>query len=221
MVEISGRVMDFGGNLLDDADVCLMDEDFNELYQTRTNEKGEYKLEVEPGNYFAGGAVKGYKTENLEFWFWNLIVEKDMVFDIRIHGLEVYGINAFIVQGAAPALSIYFRPMSLKRALDKGIDAVRKEKVMDIAPELKKENIELKINDEPAKVLIVNKVRECAGSDQVIYAYLIQSEIPKKAAGSEHLKIWITLHDEETDERGEGCLFYTVPYWDKLKKRFE
>lgn len=209
MVEISGIVTDFDNKPIEGADILLMNDQFEPVYQTTSNTKGEYKLYVKIGTYLGLFACKDYKTKNLEYWAWNVPAYYDLEINPRIDGLEIYAGNAFMPQGALPSLFIYFRPMSLKRykdISDKG--GAEPRSIIEIAPDLSKDDIELKINDEQIDILELNKIREVTGKDQSMIGFLIQSALPKNWIKSEYLRICITLRDAETTERGEACLFW-------------
>ena len=57
----------------------------------------------------------------------------------------------FEICGAAPVLTVYFRPMSLVKAL---------AQEADIAPLITEDNITFKVNGEVCKVLVMNQVKE-------------------------------------------------------------
>lgn len=94
------------------------------------------------------GAVKDYGINKLEYWGWNLPAFEHTEINIRIDGLEVYEINAFMIQRTQPYISmmIYFRPMSLKRAL-KNREKLNdnNNETIDISPILSEDDIKVKI----------------------------------------------------------------------------
>jgi hypothetical protein len=226
-IVISGKVTDFDNNPLQNALVEIKNDRFKTIYKTCTNENGEYEICVKKGLYLALMACKDYKTKYLEYWAWNIPANQDLQFNPRIDGIEVYAMNAFMPQGAYPSLMIYFRPMSLKRFHNtENTDTPKKTGVIGISPTLSLNDIELKIDGKPVKILELNRVEEYAGGLTSIIAYLIQSTLPKKSIiayliqavlpikipenkkDSEYFRIDITLRDTQTRERGEGCLFW-------------
>jgi len=214
MIEISGKVTDFENNLMENALIEIDNANFKTLYQTYSNEKGEYKLRVKQGTYLTLMACKDYKTKNLEYWAWNIPAYHDLQLNARIDGIEVYAMNAFLPQGAYPSLIIYFRPMTLKRSKEaERAGALDTKTLIEIAPNLSKNDIELQINDKRVDVLEINRVRESAGKNQSMIGYLIQCELPKNWLNSEYLRICMTLSDTETKEKGEGCLFWKNMFW--------
>ncbi len=208
MIKIYGKVTDFDDNSVTNAKIEIKDKNFKTIYQTLSDIKGKYTLKLKKGTYTALTASRDYKTKNLEYWVWNVPAYQDLQINPRIGGLELYAMNGFIPQGAYPSLIIYFRPMSLKRFKEE--EGNFKSKItIDIAPDLSKNDIELKINNEQVNILEINKIKEFAGNDQSIFAYLIQSELPADWKKAEYLYISLALIDSETNERGEGCLFYS------------
>ena len=115
MIKIFGKVTDFSGNPIENAEIDINDKHFETIYQTFSGEDGKYSFSVNEGTYIAMFVCKNYKKENLEYWAWNIPAYSDLEINTRIDGLEVYAMNAWVPQGAVPSFQIYFRPMSLKR----------------------------------------------------------------------------------------------------------
>lgn len=173
-----------------------------------------FSLAVEKGRYMALYVCKDYSVKNLEFWAWNLVVDEDMTIDARIHGLEVYAINAFLIQREPSSMQIYFRPMSLERMKrGGGKDKVRALPLVDIAPRLKADDISVTVNGEAVKVLALSRLPEWVADKQDIWAYLMQTTLPAHQDNATW-KICLTLRDTETKEQGEGCLFWEKPRYD-------
>jgi hypothetical protein len=186
------------------GDVKMLDKAFNFVSETKTDEDGKYELHVRKGLYMGLIGVKGYGTANLEGWAWNIPATADMEIDMRIDGLELYALNAFIPQGAHPQIMLYFRPMSLKR-----LQRLRQEgsnELERIAPELQAEDIQVWVNDSPAKVLYVNRVLEATDQTPIL-GYLISVAKPNLTTDS-YNKIYIVATDNETGEKGEASLFW-------------
>lgn len=226
-VKVFGKVTDFANNSLQGAVVEVKNRRFEAIYKTYTNSAGEYKISVKKGPYMALTAYKDYKIKWLEYWVWNIPAYQDLRINPRIGGIEVYAMNAFRPQGAYPSLFIYFRPMSLKRyqefekkKTDKKID------IIDVSPYLSKDDIEVKIDNKPVKILELNRVREYADGIYSLIAYLVQLTLPKrsliayliqaafrlklpKSKGKfRYTRIDVTVTDTCTEEKGEGCLFW-------------
>ncbi len=211
LAKISGRVTDFRGKVIVDAEVEIMGCDFKTLYKTHSDASGRYKILVKPGTYLALMACKDYKSKNLEYWVWNVPAYKDLKINPRIDGLEIYAMNAFIPQTPIRSIMIYFRPMSLKRVQNQGgVDVVKKMKLVDIAPKILPDDIEIKINGVRSEILEISSVNESAGKGKQIISYLIQCAL-RKEYREEYLRIDLSLFDRETKEKGAGCLFLKVP----------
>jgi hypothetical protein len=215
LIKIFGKLTDFDGNAIADGEVVIKDALFKDVYRTTTDECGKYVLEVEKRSYMAIAAVKDYVINKLEYWGWNLPAFQDTEINIRIDGLEVYAINAFMIQRSHPytSMMIYFRPMSLKRYLmnkDKLNDS--NEVLIDLSPKLNEEDMEIKINEKPVNILGMNRIIEKAvDSPHELYGYIVQVAIPENVHSQGYMKIQIALNDHETGERGEGSLFWHKP----------
>ncbi|MGB9694228.1 MAG: carboxypeptidase-like regulatory domain-containing protein [Fervidobacterium sp.] len=226
-IRIFGKVTDFANNPLQGAIVEVKNDRFEAIYKTRTNSAGEYKISVKKGLYMALVAYKDYKIKYLEYWAWNLPAYQDLHINPHIGGIEVYALNAFRPQGAYPSLIIYFRPMSLKRYQEfEKKKTGKKIDIIDIAPDLSKDDIKVKINNKPVKILELNRVKEYAGGVYSLIAYLAQLPLPKRLLiayliqAAFHLKlpksegkirytrIDVTVRDPYTEEKGESCLFW-------------
>lgn len=212
--KIYGRVTYYDGTPVDGGDVNLRHEHSSWIaYATLTDSEGYYELRVRKGKYSALYACKDYGSKNLEFWAWNLQADHDIELNIRIDGLEVYAMNAFNVTGTN-SFFVYFRPMSLARSKADGLSRAEREKLalIDIAPRLKVEEVEVEINGEKVAVRDVNMVDEYVADGQTIYGYFIQPKLPEGWRQHKVLRIFVTLTDTETGEKGEGCFFWENPY---------
>lgn len=211
-VTISGRVTDFKGAAIEGAMVALKDDRFDDVAAAQTGADGRYSLTVPAGHYMALIAVKDYQVKSLEFWAWSVPAVRDLEIDPRFDRLEVYALNAWRPQGAYPSYQIYFRPMSLSRVgrlimAEGGLENLSKLPVVDIAPPLDKDDIEISIDGQDVEVLEVNRIREASGPGRVMFGYVIQTDLPKKPADGEYSVIRVTITDPETKEMGEGWLY--------------
>ncbi len=216
LIKIHGKLTDFEGNPISNGFVDIYKDKFSQyVFRSKTDENGNYILEVKSGFYMAIAAVKDHGIKNLECWNWNLPAFEDMEINMRINGLEVYAINAFMIQRSRPnnSLMIYFRPMSLKRVqkFQKNTD-INSETIVDIAPTLDKNDIDVTIDGQRVEIIGMNKVmEEAVESHQKVIGYLIQVSISKIGFKHQYTKIHIALKDRETGERGEGSLFWQKP----------
>ncbi|MBN1224950.1 MAG: carboxypeptidase regulatory-like domain-containing protein [Candidatus Aminicenantes bacterium] len=211
-ITISGRVSDFEGQPIEGASVFLKDDRFNDIATAISDKDGVYSMTVPKGRYMSLVAVKDYQVKYLEYWAWSVPAFKDLKINPRFDRMEVYAMNAWRPQGAYPSYQIYFRPMSLsmaKTAIEKagGMEKLNALPVIDIAPKLEKDNIEVTIDNRHVQILEINRVREASGSNQYMFGYLIQVALPEKTEDDTYSVITITLSDPETGEKGEGCLF--------------
>ncbi len=217
-VRITGIVTYFEGQPVADADVYLFKDTFTPAYQAKTDDKGQYSVEVKRGIYLGLAIVKDYRVKNLEFWAWNVLAFNDLEIDARIGRLELYGMNAFKIQGGMPSLHVYFRPMSLNRFLklsEESKSNLQSLPVIDIAPKLKKEDIAVKINKKPIEIVALNTVEEATQKNQKMVAYLIQLALPNEVLASGTASIAVVLKDRETGGQGEGIVFWNS----QLKKK--
>jgi len=223
MVKIYGKVTDFSGNPLEGTEINLCGDRFQLSYQTYSDKDGNYSLSVEEGHYIALVALKDYGEKNLEYWAWNILAYNDLEINPRIDGLEMYGMHAWSPHVPFGTFIIYFRPMSLKKgklirdqlgSLPNIADVkkiapnlVKMGNVLDVGPELTRDDIRVEINGESVDVLEINRVTEFAGEGQSIFAYLIQTGVPVHQTYLDYDKICVTVADPETGEMGEGCYY--------------
>lgn len=186
MATIKGTTMGREGALAS-VSIEIKTENFETIYQTFSDKNGKFELYVPDRVYPFLTAVRDYGDQYLEYWAQNVLAQQELELHIHIDTLEVYGLHAFTVKGAANALSIYFRPMSLEKF--KACEA-------DIAPVLKENNITVAVNGQKSKIYVVNPVQEYIGEERkYLTAYLIQSSIPEGI--QEWERIDITICDSE------------------------
>ena len=208
MPTVYGVVSSSSGAIFDGAQVLIKNEKFEDLYTASTDGQGEYSIEVNAGEYYAMAIVKDYMTRFLEYWAWDVPIFEDVEINARLGGLEVYGVNTFRVQGAWPSIFVYFRPMSLQRHRESGQHTEKDaaSTIIDISPNLVEDDIQIVIENQPVRVLQVNKVVERAGGD-ALYAYLVQAAIPSVRRPCDRLRVDIEVTDRQTGERGEATVF--------------
>jgi hypothetical protein len=210
--EISGRVTDFENQPIKGASVFLKDSKFEDVATAESDEGGRYSITAPKGRYMALVAIKDYMTKYLEYWAWNVPADQDLEINPHFNRMEVYAINAWRPQGAYPSYQIYFRPMSLSMTTAKIKEAgsmsdFQKLPVMDIAPDLGTDDIEVSIDEQRVKILQINRVREAAGENQHMFGYLVQVSLPEEESDKAYSVITITLTDPVTGDKGEGRLF--------------
>lgn len=211
-VTISGRVTDFEGAPMEGVTVALKNDRFRDVAMDTSDAGGGYSLTAPAGHYMGLIAVKDYQTRFLEFWAWDVPAVQDLEIDPRFHRLELYALNAWRPQGAYPSYQIYFRPMSLTRAhavIEEvgGMDQLGTLPVLDLAPELTADDLEVTIDGQPVDVLQVSRVREAAGPEQVMFGYVIQVALPVEEGSGDYARIEIVATDPDTGDAGEAWLY--------------
>ena len=207
-MRLHGRVTDFEGRPLSNAIVRVVGRGFRDDIATAcTDESGMYELMVKQGTYLAIWICKDYRKKALEYWAWHVPIDEDLERNARIDGLEVYGLNAFWPRQAS-TLMVYFRPMSLKRALAFEASDQDGTGLIDMAPKLRPEDIEITIDGEPAPLLCINKVREQIQTDRYMDAYLVHVQAGGYGETDAYRKISVAIVDTETQEKGEGSVFW-------------
>lgn len=206
-MKLYGKVTDFDGRPLPGAEVHMVGRGWEATAYTSTDEHGLYALEVEHGIYLAVWICKDYKERMLEYWAWHVPVYGDLELNARVDRLEVYGLNAFWPRQRA-TLMVFFRPMSLTRALAWEARKPEPPGLIDIAPRLNPEDTKITIDGRPAPLLCVTKVREEAPPDRYLDAYLVHVEADGICETDAYRKIDVAIVDRETGERGEGTVFW-------------
>lgn len=170
MATIRGTTKDRSGKPLSSVSVELKDESFQTVYTTLSDEEGHFTMTVPDATYPFLTAVRDYAASYLEYWAHNVPVFGCLNMDIEIDTLELYGLNAFEIKGAAPALTLYFRPMSL-------VKFQAQEK--DIAPDFDPDGITVRIDGQTSEVFVVNRVKESIAPNEFLTAYLMQATLPE------------------------------------------
>jgi len=213
-IKISGIVTDFEGHPVDSALVEVKRSNFKTAYKTLTDNKGQYSLKVLKGKYLALASLKISEypvagsslpkdEQRLEFWAWNVIAEDDIIFNIKYHRLEIYGVNVFRIQGATPGFTIYCRPMSLTRGFsepDKKLDFI------DLCPPPEELDVKVKINGYPVKINMKEKVKEYV-SNGICYGYLLHIDLPTEQTNKNYDIFHIEMTDLKNGDKGETVCF--------------
>lgn len=235
LVTITGRVSDYKGNPIDNCSVMFQNSNFDVLYETKTDEKGKYQIDIPKGKYSNISAIDmdtyphtmkhGTKNEDLrlEFWGWNFIADRDTTLNIQYNRMEAYGLHVFQVPGGVPAYQIYVRPMSLTRFLtNKGIqNAQHKEdlsniaqmssadtaKCDNIAPAIDKAGIKIWIDGEEVDVLMKQQIKEYYEATEYGIAYYITVNRPEKSTTLPYKIFKIELTDLENGDKGEAIYY--------------
>lgn len=213
-VVVSGRVTDFKGNPIDSVTVGWLNPAFDGQYYTTTDADGRYSARIPRGRYHSAGGINMTEypvagsvlpdcEQRLEYWHWNFVADRDTTCDFRYHRLEVYGINAFQVQGAAAGYTVYFRPMSLTR-FQRWTRAGKPQGDNALAPPLDSARIEVSIDGNPAAIRMRQQVKEYFDETNWSGAYLLFVDRPKNNRPVKTFRI--VMEDLSTGDKGEGAL---------------
>lgn len=88
---------------------------------------------------------------------------------------------------------------------------------IEIAPDIRKDDITVTINNQPAQILdfviIPEVTAPITDEKQFMDNFLVQVEIPETSINSDLYKISIHLKDPLNGDEGEGCVFLKpLPY---------
>lgn len=212
-IVISGIVSDFDNVPVDSAFVEIKHPDFSTAYKAYSDKNGRYEIRVRKGKYLALAAIKHSEypllgsvlpkdEQRLEFWCWNLIANENLAINVRYNRLEVYGVNVFHIYGASRGYTIYCRPMSLTRAFDSDKELSH----TDLCPDPDELLVAIRINGEPVKVNMKEKVREYV-SQGICFGYLIHVDLPRPDNEKPYDILQIEMQDKKTGDKGEAFYF--------------
>lgn len=226
-ITVSGLVTDKAGNPVEKCDVFFNSQawiDDNSVHAT-CDKKGRYSAEIEPGLYnsmYVCDETQYGKTK-LEFWGWNLMLDKTQTLDAQFDTMEVYSLSTWASNGGSNSIFASFRPMSLVKALSPSYQQVemngKKLAMFDIAPTLTMDVIKGYLDEQPLELVGYNwsyeKVASCGDVPEgieskngcVMPMIIAQFKKPKMAAGLHTLKIDIT--DSDTGDFGQGITHFT------------
>ena len=213
-VRIHGCVTDFAQNPIRGARVRVMDRTFHPVAEAISDLSGRYELRVPPGQYTALLAIRDsdYRASRLEYWAWDIPATIDLEINPRYDRMEIYAMNAFRPQGGYPSYLIYFRPMSLSM-VESGMkhdSTFLTKPVIDIAPALTQDDLEVRINDEIVPILAMSRVQE-SGGQSTMFGYLVQCALPRGVKTQALDRIRIVATDPASGDQGEGLLFVRNP----------
>ncbi len=204
---IKGTLSDFNGNRLSNGEVRLVDKNFKDVVVTKTDTEGAFQLKAARAQYNALYVCKDYKEKNLEFWYWNIPSDRDHVLDIKIHGLELYGVRAWRTFAGA---KIFFRPMSLKKS--RSIELVNQDRnrpakwPINIAPKLDAKSLKITVAGREVPIWNLERVKDQAGpGEQYLDAYIAHIGVEKDTGPNRWLEVCLEAHDPETNEKGMAC----------------
>lgn len=231
---IKGRVTDYKGNPVDSCSVVVYNPDFTEAFEVLSDANGYYCIDSVPqGRYAAIAAMRDNEyprvlkvpldSMKLEFWAWNVILDRDLSLDIHYDKMELYGTKAFFEYGGRQELLIYTRPMSVTKVIrdpnfmDKA--AQEKNTNVTVAPEFI--DFKVYIDGAPTKVLSVQHLSlpNTNGNSKNDDCYLIQTTIPTDIYShfEKPYEVRVVGHNREFDEWGESVYFLEAPQYNSVK----
>jgi len=209
---ISGIVRDFEGRPIDSATVMLDDRSFTPVAQAVTDSTGGFSMKVEKKRYYALAAIRlgDYVKSRLEYWAWNILPADSLTINPCYHRLEVYGMNAFVVQGAGRhVVFVYFRPMSLTRQKEwASLHDTAGAQMQVMCPILSAKDIAVTIDDHPSNIVDLSEVKE-EKQTGFMRGYLVQCSLPQTKRPGPPSRIVLTVIDPENHDKGEGMLFWS------------
>ena len=189
---IRGRTTDFEGNPFPAAVVFERKAFGGKIpcIGTWSDRNGNYSVVVPNGRYGAFYVEDhSYKISTLENWSWKMVVDRDERQDFKIGTGEVYGLSVWESPGVSNALFLYFRPMILPQIKTEKFDVTldhEKREVVDIQPDLEKEDLRICIDDREVRIFSVQRIYETGiyeEGDYSLIAYVVQAEKPVLSRG--------------------------------------
>lgn len=217
-VTVAGTVTYPDGNLVAECRVLVLHPGFEPLAETRCDDDGRYTLRLASGRY-NGIAVldDGYGDTTLEFWAWNVDATRDLTVDALVDRAEVYDLSVWNSKGGSRSFFLSFRPMSLDRVAEGGEEPELREvpgagevPVIDLAPELEPEGVEVTVDGEPTPVEMLQWYHHrLPGEDGDVYMpmALIQAARPPLEPGSHVVRVRIT--GARSGAQGEAVTYFT------------
>lgn len=207
---LSGKITDFGNKPIENVYIQIRSDSKTIAYEGFSDEMGNYKFMVKKGKYYSLAAVNKNEypmwsklppaDQRLEFWAWNPIIDKDITIDIKYHRMEIYAINAFSVQMAYPGYTVYCRPMSLTKWQ-------ANPSASDLCPDPEHLGVEVEINGEKVAINMKQKIKEFAGEDKFMYAYILHVSLPKNKNNENFDVFKLTLTDLNNGDKGEAFYY--------------
>lgn len=187
---ISGNITDFD-NKPYKAFFSVGPDEFTTPVSVWSDEKGKYSIQLPERTYnifYVDDHT--YAISTLESWSWKMIVDRDEELNYKVGNGEVYNLQVWASNGGYNTYNLFFRPMVLPQinGQKQFTDTLsnRPIKVFDIAPELKKENITVKVNGKELEIIAMQKVYDCGERKNELSgmpAYLISVKRPKLKNG--------------------------------------
>ena len=177
--KLYGKITDFQGNPFRGF-VWINPDAFGTSVGVWSDASGNYEIEI-PERTYNSIAVddESYAVKTTETWAWHIIMDADQNLDFKVGTGEVYNLNVWPNNGGGDTYFISFRPMALhlfQQNMGKENPFVLDEKtynLIDIAPDLKAEDITVTINGKTSEVISLQRYYETAPGT-AMNAYLVQ-----------------------------------------------
>lgn len=206
---LHGRITDFSGKAFR-APLLMyrIGFDKNAYMGIWSKNDGEFSVIVPNGTYNAFFIDDdSYGETTLECWGWHMIVDRDERFEFKIGNGEVYSLHAWPSNGGLSTLFIYFRPMilpSLKKAEYELNINDRKFNIIDIAPELYIEDINIWINGICGEILSLQKIYETEQDDTGLLGlpgYVVQIRKNHTTTGKQTIILEYDTHERKRNDK--------------------
>jgi hypothetical protein len=209
-VLVKGRVSDFANQPIVKATIEFQDELHTALAVAESDAEGNFSITLKKRSYTIF-AVKDYKVKYLEYWHWNYQPNHMKSLDIKIDGIEMYGMKAWSTATGYPGLMVFVRPMSLGRWKElgsPGSDQIPSEGTLAITPELDLSGVTALLDDRPLKLRGVNLVREYITDKFYLHAYLIHVDPGADVSRTDIVRgsLCLIVNDPKQNEFGKGCV---------------
>ncbi len=174
-----GKITDFSGRPFRGF-VTVRPDAFSFSTTIWSDSLGQYEITL-PERTYSNIAVddESYGIETAEAWAWHIILDSDQKLDFKVGTGEIYNLNIWANNGGGNTYFISFRPMSLhlfKANIEKKTPIKIENmnyNMTEIAPEIKIDDIKVKINEQQVKIVSIQKYYETVG-DNALLAYLLQ-----------------------------------------------
>jgi hypothetical protein len=191
MAKIHGKVMNFEGRFLKEAEVTFIDRAFNVISTGYSDTDGYYYLQPEEKTNGMVYATSSYGKSLLGFWFHNLNSDKHRELDIVIGEIELLEFNKLMDRDRKNVM-ITFQPLSLT-ALKDGMES--------LSPDRYRLELEVKIDGRIQDGYELEVIRE-KRLDKEINQYNIRLNVEGIYNPREESLVEIQLYDELTGEKG-------------------
>ena len=176
--KLYGEITDFSG-LPFRGFVAIRPDAFSFSTAIWSDSSGNYEIYL-PERTYSNFAVddESYGIKTAEAWAWHIILDSDQKLDFKVGTGEVYNLNVWANNGGGNTYFISFRPMSLHlfKNMSKKIPITIEDKnynLTEIGPDLNKDDISVKINEQQVEIVSLQKYYETSG-DNALLAYLLQ-----------------------------------------------